>query len=86
MVLCVFWLREGGREGGLWVWEYLDSSWRRAPAPALLDSARVPQRAPAPAPAPARHVYAPWSAAPTPRSAVFAPAIDLYFVLFIFHQ
>ena len=41
------------------MWEYLDNSWRRAPATALLDSAPVPQRAPA----------------PTPRSAAFAPAI-----------
>ena len=63
-----------GREGGLWEWVYLDSSWRRAPAPVLLGSARVQQRASAPAPA--RHVCAPCSAAPTPRSAARAPAID----------
>ena len=37
---------EGGR---LWVWEYLDSSWRRAPTPARLDNVRVPQRTPEPA-------------------------------------
>ena len=46
MLLCVFCLGEGGR---LWVWEYLDSSWRRAPTPARLDNVRVPQRTPEPA-------------------------------------
>ena len=43
-----------GRDRGLWVWEYLDNNCHRAPAPAQLDSARVPHCAPAPAPA--RHV------------------------------
>ena len=60
------------------MWEYLDNSWRCAPAPALVDSARVLHRAPVPAPAPTpvRPVCAPYSAAPTPRSIVArAPAI-----------
>ena len=81
MCYCAF--SGWGREGGLWEWEYLDNSWRRAPAPVLLDSARVHQRAPAPAPAPARHVWAPCSAAPTPRSAGRAPAVALLIMILV---
>ena len=56
-VLCFCAFSVWGREAELLVWEYLDNSWRRAPAAALLDSAPVPQRAPVPAPA--RRVCAP---------------------------
>ena len=66
---CYFTFSGWGRGEGLWVWEYLKRRCHRAPAPALLDSARAPQRAPAPAPA--RHVLAPHSVA------LLAPAITL---------